>query len=95
MVKKKQGKKRRGVVVSKIKRVKFQKATFKQGYTLETLALPGWRTSMICINQKRRMKTKNTWRSYMKKITHALDYTSPLKIYNLLQKLTSAGNAAL
>jgi hypothetical protein len=41
MVKKKQGKKRRGVVVSKIKRVKFQKATFKQGYTLETLALPG------------------------------------------------------
>jgi len=41
MVKKKQGKKKRRDVVSKIKRVKFQKATFKQGYTLETLALPG------------------------------------------------------
>jgi hypothetical protein len=40
MVKKNKEKKRR-VVVSKIKRVKFQKATFKQGYTLETLALPG------------------------------------------------------
>jgi hypothetical protein len=41
MIVKKNKERRRRVVVSKIKHIKFQKATFKQGYTLETLALPG------------------------------------------------------